>query len=101
MQSTDVQISTGVSQWDLPTSEAPVGGGSHHGTPAQAANPYHKPDGAEGPEAGTGTRGIDGPTGDRAGGLGVGTQRLGINEAGLTIALGICSQRASWGRQTE
>ncbi|KAF2261674.1 hypothetical protein CC78DRAFT_345625 [Lojkania enalia] len=67
-----VQISTGVSQWELPTSEAPVGGGSHGGTPAPSANPYDKPaDGTQGPDVGEGTRGVDGPTGDRAGGLGV------------------------------
>lgn len=79
----DVQISTGVSQWDLPTSEAPVGGGSNRSTPAQPSNPYHKPDGAQGPEAGDGTRGVgDGPTGDRAGGLGVGAMCLGINNLG-------------------
>ncbi|KAJ4348766.1 uncharacterized protein N0V89_010144 [Didymosphaeria variabile] len=66
-----VQISTGVSQWDLPTSEAPIGGGSHHSTPAQNTNPYNKPaDGVQGPDVGDGTRGVDGPTGDRAGGLG-------------------------------
>ena len=69
----DVQISTGVSQWDLPTSAAPIGGGSHSSTPAQTANPYDKPaDGSQGPGAAEGTRGAgDGPTGDRAGGLGV------------------------------
>ncbi|KAF1970139.1 hypothetical protein BU23DRAFT_570946 [Bimuria novae-zelandiae CBS 107.79] len=66
-----VQISTGVSQWDLPTSEAPIGGGSNHGTPAHDTNPYTRPaDGAQGPDVGNGTRGVDGPTGDRAGGLG-------------------------------
>ncbi|KAA8619974.1 WW domain-containing protein [Pyrenophora tritici-repentis] len=65
-----VQISTGVSQWELPTSEAPIGG-SNHSTPAQHTNPYNKPEGT-GPEAHDGTRGMgDGPTGDRAGGLGV------------------------------
>lgn len=68
----DVQISTGVSQWEQPTSAAPVGGSSHGGTPAQATNPYDKPaDGTQGPDVGEGTRGVDGPTGDRAGGLGV------------------------------
>ncbi|KAL5115801.1 hypothetical protein ACEQ8H_006296 [Pleosporales sp. CAS-2024a] len=56
-----VQISTGVSQWDLPTSEAPVGGGSSHSTPAQHTSPYSKPDGAHGPEPGDGTRGMGGP----------------------------------------
>ncbi|KAF1961268.1 hypothetical protein CC80DRAFT_589670 [Byssothecium circinans] len=65
-----VQISTGVSQWDLPTSEAPVGGGSHASTPAQSTNPYDKPAGTEGPGVGDGTRGVDGPTGDRGGGIG-------------------------------
>lgn len=58
-----VQISTGVSQWDLPTSEAPIGGGSHTSTPAQNTNPYSAPEGAEG------TRGMGGQEGDR--GLGV------------------------------
>jgi len=68
----DVQISTGVSQWDLPTSEAPIGGGgSNRSTPAHAANPYPKPEDAPAPDAVAGTRGVDGPTGDRAGGLGV------------------------------
>lgn len=68
----DVQISTGVSQWDLPTTAAPIGGGSHSGTPAQSGNPYDAPaHDTEGPNAGEGTRGVDGPTGDRAGGLGV------------------------------
>ncbi|CAN9415986.1 hypothetical protein CUC08_Gglean011222 [Alternaria sp. MG1] len=64
--------STGVSQWELPTSEAPVGGSSNHSTPAQSTNPYNVP-GTSGPDgAGDGTRGMgDGPTGDRAGGLGV------------------------------
>lgn len=67
-----MQISTGVSQWDLPTSAAPVGGGSNTGTPAQSTTAYNKPDdGTQGPGAGEGTRGVDGPTGDRAGGLGV------------------------------
>jgi|TARA_R110002003_G_scaffold2429_2_gene24299 hypothetical protein len=66
----DVQISTGVSQWDLPTSEAPIGGSSSHSTPAQSANPYNKPGGAE---VGDGTRGVGGhgESTDRAGGLGV------------------------------
>lgn len=64
-----MQISTGVSQWELPTSEAPVGPGSHNATPAQNTNPYNKP--VDGLEAAEGTRGVDGPTGDRAGGLGV------------------------------
>jgi hypothetical protein len=70
---TDVQISTGVSQWDLPTSEAPIGASSSHSTPAQATNPYHKPDGSQGPDAGDGTRGMGGhgESTDRAGGLGV------------------------------
>jgi hypothetical protein len=68
----DVQISTGVSQWDLPTTAAPIGGGSHSGTPAQSTNPYDTPAHvSEGPNAGDGTRGVDGPTGDRAGGIGV------------------------------
>lgn len=67
----DVQISTGVSQWDLPTSEAPIGA-SPSGTPAQSTNPYDRPDkSTPGLEGAEGTRGIDGPTGDRAGGLGV------------------------------
>ncbi|KNG50362.1 hypothetical protein TW65_02897 [Stemphylium lycopersici] len=66
-----VQISTGVSQWELPTSEAPVGGSSSHSTPAQQTNPYNRPESALGPDAGDGTRGMgDGPTGDRGGGLG-------------------------------
>lgn len=63
-----VQISTGVSQWDLPTSEAPIGG-SHHGTPAQNANPYNRPAGADGPgDVGGGERGMggEGQTGDRS-----------------------------------
>lgn len=70
---TDVQISTGVSQWDLPTTEAPIGGGSNRSTPAQSANPYNKPDGTLGAEAGDGTRGMGGhgESTDRAGGLGV------------------------------
>jgi hypothetical protein len=69
----DVQISTGVSQWDLPTSEAPIGGSSSHSTPAQNVNPYNKPDGTSGPDAGDGTRGMGGhgESTDRAGGLGV------------------------------
>jgi hypothetical protein len=49
------------------------GGNSHSGTPAQSTNPYIKPEGTPGPEAGDGTRGMDGPTGDRAGGFGVGS----------------------------
>ncbi|OAL55241.1 hypothetical protein IQ07DRAFT_160337 [Pyrenochaeta sp. DS3sAY3a] len=66
-----VQISTGVSQWDLPTSEAPTGSSSNRSTPAQNSNPYSHPDGTQGPAVGDGTRGMgDGPTGDRAGGLG-------------------------------
>lgn len=69
----DVQISTGVSQWELPTTEAPMGAGSHSGTPAQNTNPYKQPlEGSQGPGAAEGTRGVDGKTGDRAGGLGVG-----------------------------
>ena len=67
----DVQISTGVSQWEQPTEAAPIGG-SNSVTPAQNENPYNKPsDGRTEGEAGEGTRGVDGPTGDRAGGLGV------------------------------
>ncbi|KAI4707956.1 hypothetical protein J4E89_007074 [Alternaria sp. Ai002NY15] len=70
-------ISTGVSQWELPTSEAPVGGSSSHSTPAQQTNPYNVP-GTSGPDAGDGQRGMgDGPTGDRAGGLGVCDMILG------------------------
>jgi hypothetical protein len=67
-----VQISTGVSQWDLPTSEGPIGGSSSHSTPAQNVNPYNKPDGTSGPDAGDGTRGMGGhgESTDRAGGLG-------------------------------
>ncbi|KAF2640751.1 hypothetical protein P280DRAFT_469456 [Massarina eburnea CBS 473.64] len=66
-----VQISTGVSQWDLPTSEAPVGASSHTSTPAHNTSPYDTPAGSEGPGAGDGTRGVDGATGDRGGGIGV------------------------------
>jgi hypothetical protein len=67
-----VQISTGKSQWDQPKEEDNIGGGSHGGTPAHPTNPYNRPnDGTQGPDVGDGTRGVDGPTGDRAGGLGV------------------------------
>lgn len=84
-----VQLSTGVSQWDVPTDAAPVGGGTPasqtehpYGVPGQRQLITHPdgtqtvkhPDGSLEPvmpnEAG-GTRGIDsdGPNGDR--GLGV------------------------------
>jgi hypothetical protein len=67
----DVQISTGVSQWEQPTEAAPIGG-SNTATPAQNENPYNKPgEGRTEGGAAEGTRGVDGPTGDRAGGLGV------------------------------
>ncbi len=95
-----VQISTGVSQWDTPTSAAPVGGGTPTPSHADTEHPYGipnsvqgangaakfitHPDGSQtiqhpdgrmepvmpsedGPVAGT--RGMDGPGGDR--GLGV------------------------------
>lgn len=87
-----VQLSTGVSQWDIPTTAAPVGGG----TPAPMADhPYGAPGGgqpelithpdgsqtvkhADGrmepvmPDENGNTRGMgDGPAGDR--GLGVST----------------------------
>jgi hypothetical protein len=67
-----VQISTGVSQWDLPTSEAPIGAGSSHSTPAQTTNPYSTPD--------EGTRGVPGhgESTDRAGGLGVRSMRASV-----------------------
>ena len=83
-----VQLSTGVSQWDTPTDDAPVGG-----TPAQPTeHPYGYPgsssaevithpdgtqtvkhaDGTMEPimaPGAAGTRGVDGPSGDR--GIGV------------------------------
>lgn len=89
-----VQLSTGVSQWDVPTDAAPVGGGTPastnehpYGVPGQRQLITHPdgtqtvkhPDGSLEPvmpnEAG-GTRGIDsdGPAGDR--GLGVSPHSL-------------------------
>jgi hypothetical protein len=89
-----VQLSTGVSQWDVPTDAAPVGGGTPasnnehpYGVPGQRQLITHPdgtqtvkhPDGSLEPvmptEAG-GTRGIDGdgPHGDR--GLGVSPHSL-------------------------
>lgn len=79
-----VQLSTGASQWETPTESAPVGG-----TPAGVDHPFGPPgqsqvithadgtqtvkhaDGSLEPilPPGDGSRGIDGPTGDR--GLGV------------------------------
>ncbi|KAK1772656.1 RNQ1-prion epigenetic modifier of function [Phialemonium atrogriseum] len=83
-----VQLSTGASQWDTPTKDAPVGQGSvshaaeqPYGGPGQPQLITH-PDGTQTvqhpdgtmepvmPPGASGTRGgVDGPTGDR--GLGV------------------------------
>ena len=94
-----VQLSTGVSQWETPLTAAPVGGGTPTPSNAGTDHPFgippngaaaHKdatfithPDGsqtirhADGrmepvmPDDGTGTRGVDGPSGDRS--IGVST----------------------------
>ena len=66
-----VQISTGHSQWDIPADPA-LSAVSPAGTPAQASGPYDKPqEGQHGMEEGEGTRGVDGQTGERSGGLSV------------------------------
>jgi hypothetical protein len=83
-----VQLSTGVSQWDTPTEAAPVGGtpGQNvehpYGVPGQPQIITH-PDGSQTIKhadgsmepvmpPGDGTRGVDGPAGDR--GLGVSSE---------------------------
>lgn len=85
-----VQLSTGVSQWETPTDAAPVGGGTPahavehpYGTPGGQPQVITHPDGTQTvkhpdgtmepilPPGADGTRGVDGPTGDR--GIGVST----------------------------
>lgn len=60
-----VQISTGKSQWEIPTTEAPLGA-SPAGTPAQGTDPYNQPPGEGDPPQ-------DGPAGER--GFGVSVQQ--------------------------